>query len=503
MSRTRLWLCVSVATAAAVAVAGALGHSGDSSAATAARDRAVTDMPDDFSGPQVHFLYVVPSDGADGQLDTNGGMEQAVARIERWFETQTGNQGLRVDTHEGVPDITFVRLPHSNAQAMATNPFPLFVIGEDLVAAGFNDPAKVYAVFYDGQSAWSCAGATSPALAKLGAVYLRACGGPQFGTSTGPPGYSEIVLVHEILHAIGFSPRCAPHASKDEWGDHVTDSPTDVMYGPDATHTAPWNSPNAVLDFNHDDYYRAHIPGCPDLSDSPYLMPLHSVSVTASGPGTVTSAPAGIDCPATCTSRFTGQVMLTATPSRGAAFDGWTGACSGKDSTCTLTPSGDAAVEARFIALPHRRTLSLSVRAHRAKGTLRVSDGYTPCGMNVAAIIERRGRSRWSSIRRLRTDSAGTFTASVPVGRASLPGPRSGKDDQRAGVPRGVFTHGYHWSELTQQMRNNVLSVPLEACFSRRGGSRRPPRERRSASRAAGAWRKARSGSPAGLTPVT
>lgn len=132
---------------AAVAIVAALGAANDSAGALAARDRAVTDMPDDISRPQVHFLYVMPSDGADGQLDTNGAMEQSIARIETWFVKQTGNQGLRVDTHNGVPDITFVRLPHSSAQATATNPWPLWVMGEDLVAAGFRDPAKVYAAF--------------------------------------------------------------------------------------------------------------------------------------------------------------------------------------------------------------------------------------------------------------------------------------------------------------------------------------------------------------------
>ena len=33
-----------------------------------------------------------------GTLNTNGAMEQSVARIENWVVTQTGNQALRVDT---------------------------------------------------------------------------------------------------------------------------------------------------------------------------------------------------------------------------------------------------------------------------------------------------------------------------------------------------------------------------------------------------------------------
>jgi hypothetical protein len=423
--RMKLWLGVAVAAAGVVAAASALGASDDSAAATAARDRTVTDMPDDISGPQVHFLYVVPSDGADAQLDTNGQMEQSVARIERWFVTHAENQGLRVDTYNGAPDITFVRLPHSDAQATAANPWPLWVIGEDLVAAGFNDPAKVYAALYDGHSKWACGGAYSPALRKLGAMYLQAqptndprpCrDAPGFGTGTDRPGYFEIGLLHEVLHVIGFTPRCARHPSADGYGDHVNDSPTDLMYAPDATHTAGWNWANAVLDFNHDDYYRANIPGCPDLSNSPYLAALHSVSVTVRGPGTVTSNPAGIDCPGSCTAMFQASVTLTATPSQGAVFKGWTGACSGT-ATCMVTDEGSAS--ASFSASSHRRTLTLRVRAQRATGALGVVDGYQQCRARAAVIIERRGKKGWSVIRRVRTNSAGLFAVSIPMGRAT------------------------------------------------------------------------------------
>jgi Divergent InlB B-repeat domain len=413
------------AAVAAFAVTCAFGSAEDSAGAAVARDRAVTDMPDEISGPQVHFLYVVPSGGADGQLDTNGVMEQSIARIERWFVKQAGNQGLRIDTYKGVPDITFVRLQHSAAQATAANPWPLWVIGEDLVAAGFNNPTKVYAAFYDGPSAWACGGAKSPALPKLAAMYLRAqptgatlpcSAAPGFGTGTDRPGYFEIGLLHEILHVIGFSPPCAPHASASAFPDHVNDSPTDLMYGPDATHTAGWNWANSVLDFNRDDYYRANVPGCPDLSNSPYLTSLHSVSVTVNGPGTVTSSPAGIDCPAACNGMFPRSVTLTATPSAGAAFRGWTGVC---NETAPCSVAGEGSASASFSALSHRRTLTLRVRGLRAAGALRVLDGYERCRERVPVIVERRAKQGWSIIRRVRTDKAGLFTAPLPKGHAT------------------------------------------------------------------------------------
>ena len=409
-------------TAAALCLStGALGASADS----AARDRATTDLPDDISGPQVHFMYVVPADGVDEQLDTNGAMEESIARIERWFVKQAGNQGLRVDTYNGVPDITFVRMRRTDAQATATNPWPLWVMGEDLVAAGFNDQAKVYAAFYGGHSTWACGGATSPALPKLGAMYLEAqpTGGygpcknaPGFGTGIDRPGYFEIGLLHEILHVSGFTPPCAPHASNDIWRSHVNDSPTDVMYGPDAAHPAGWDWANAVLDFNRDDYYRANVPGCYDLSNSPILAPLHSVSVSVSGPGTVTSTPAGIDCPGSCAGMFPRSVTLTPEPFEGAAFRGWTGACGGT-ATCVVT--GEASATATFASLSHRRTLTLRLRARRAAGTLGVADGFAGCRERAPVLIERRAKRGWSIVRRARTDGAGLFAAALPKGQAT------------------------------------------------------------------------------------
>jgi len=67
-----------------------------------------------------------------------------------------------------------------------------------------------------------------------------------------------------------------------------------------------------------------------------------SASVYASrlgvGTGTITSSPAGISCGSACAADFpTGTVVtLTATPSAGGTFAGWSGACSGTG-PCSLT----------------------------------------------------------------------------------------------------------------------------------------------------------------------
>src|SRR5262245_11884353 len=96
-------------------------------------------------------------------------------------------------------------------------------------------------------------------------------------------------------------------------------------------------------------------------------VPSHDVSVTfeerrprlvvsVTGPGRVTSSPAGIDCGGSCTATFGSgtQVTLTAAPDEGARFGGWGGDCaaSSPSTACLLTMSQDHAASASFAALP-------------------------------------------------------------------------------------------------------------------------------------------------------
>jgi hypothetical protein len=354
----------------------------------------------------VHVLYVVPSDGFDRQRDTNGVISDSVASWQAWLRGQTDGRGLRLDTYHGELDITFLHLV-----GVFEGTRSLDVIR----AAGFNDPTKIYAVYLDGGAGWpGCGAAWSP----FAVLFLRGTppGTPCISSPLGrnPPGYFEFAMLHEIVHVLGFVPGCAPHYTPMR-GPHVSDSRFDLMY----TGTEPigTNEPGRMrLDVGRDDYYMANVPGCPDLSNSPYLESAYPISVTVSGPGTVTSSPAGIDCPGSCTGKFGGSVTLTATPSAGALFKGWTGACSGTG-TCVVTSEGS--VTASFSAASHRRTLTLRVRAQRATGVLEVVDGYEQCRTSAPVIVERRGKQGWSIIRRVRTDGAGRFAVSIPTGRAT------------------------------------------------------------------------------------
>ncbi|TAK64344.1 MAG: RHS repeat protein [Methylobacter sp.] len=77
-----------------------------------------------------------------------------------------------------------------------------------------------------------------------------------------------------------------------------------------------------------------------------------SITKTGSGTGTVASAPAGIDCGATCSADFATDtvITLTASPATGSTFQGWFGVCTGSAATCTVTLSQTKSAIATFSA---------------------------------------------------------------------------------------------------------------------------------------------------------
>jgi hypothetical protein len=105
-----------------------------------------------------------------------------------------------------------------------------------------------------------------------------------------------------------------------------------------------------------------------------------TVSKSGSGTGSVTSAPDGITCGATCAADFANGtvVTLTASPAVGSSFSGWGGACTGSG-LCTITIDGTASVTATFILIPSPQ---LTV-TKQGSGTGTVTS--SPSGINCGA----------------------------------------------------------------------------------------------------------------------
>ena len=128
------------------------------------------------------------------------------------------------------------------------------------------------------------------------------------------------------------------------------------------------------------------------------------LSVSVTGSGTVSGG--GISCgngAAGCSANLpvNSAVTLTATPAPGASFTGWTGACTGKAPTCTVTMNAAKSVNANFSAVAPG-TLVISVNG---KGTV-----SAPAGKCIGTA------STKTCIQKYAAGRAVTLTASAAAG---------------------------------------------------------------------------------------
>jgi uncharacterized delta-60 repeat protein len=111
-----------------------------------------------------------------------------------------------------------------------------------------------------------------------------------------------------------------------------------------------------------------------DFALARYLGSTLTVARAGTGTGTITSSPAGIDCSSTCSAPLAAlPVTLTATPSAGSRFAGWSGDCSGT-AACTLAMSADHSATATFDVVVKCVAPKLrGKRLTRAKRTMRAA----------------------------------------------------------------------------------------------------------------------------------
>ena len=144
----------------------------------------------------------------------------------------------------------------------------------------------------------------------------------------------------------------------------------------------------------------------PGIQGASYLV---TVSKSGMGSGTVTSAPAGIDCGSTCSASFAaGNVTLTAAPGAGSTFASWTGACAGQGAACSLALNAAASTTAVFDLVPADTTpnaFSFTDATNVAPGSVQTSNAITVGGINAPAAISVTGGT-------YSVGCTGTFTAS-------------------------------------------------------------------------------------------
>ncbi len=184
-------------------------------------------------------------------------------------------------------------------------------------------------------------------------------------------------------------------------------TPQSLGTGKSASLSVPSNYPTASV---------ATLTGTGGLK---YTLTINKNDVAATGTGTVTSAPAGINCGSLCSARFLqgSQMTLTASPDAGSTFTGWSGGgCSGSG-TCVVTLNADTTVTAIFAMIPPTANFT----ATPLSGTAPLAVTFTQlASANTSAWSWKFGDGSTSSLQNpVYTYSyAGTYTVSLTAANA-------------------------------------------------------------------------------------
>lgn len=229
--------------------------------------RSTEDRPDDLSGPQIHVVYALPSNAEDRNLDRWGNIADSFEAIQNWLADEIDRE-LRLDTHGGELDVTFLRLSFDTQEGDGTNLNLVDRLLDETRAAIGQKPDTIYAFYYQGRATGLCGSA--PLGGPAAAVYVsESCSNSTPGADPEEASTYEAVMVHELLHAFGAVPHCAPSQGN---GSHVIDDPTDVMYAG----VERGGRDEAVIDTRRDDYFGHGRASCLDTARSRYWEPVSS-----------------------------------------------------------------------------------------------------------------------------------------------------------------------------------------------------------------------------------
>jgi hypothetical protein len=208
----------------------------------------------------ITVYYALPA-GVTADAKTPDAIRHDIAVTQAWFRGQTAGRELRIDDHDGVVAVETRRLTATTAQLANQEDAPKLVIDEfrrpDGKALDTIPLVFIPVVRHTVGGVTDC-GVSEGAFAI---VWAGSCGYTPSINSAWPGGETKIIA-HELMHALGAVPECAPHYGH---AGHVTDDQADIMY---------WNAERRTqdliaLDPRHDDYYDTHRTDCWDVARHP------------------------------------------------------------------------------------------------------------------------------------------------------------------------------------------------------------------------------------------
>jgi len=312
--------------------------------------------PNALAGNPVHWVYAIPSDGADRFASYGSLMQTDAESIDAWWRAQDPLRAPRNDLASfscgAQLDLTLFRLTQSGSQ-LSTVDARFSAITTSLMMRGFASRHTKYLVYYDGPVELDICGQGGSNSTGLGfaVVYVQACPGVPLNTTA----------AHELLHTLGAVSSSAPHNCPEPDDGHACDNLSDMMY--------PFGDQTPIdglaLDSGRDDYY-GHAGAWFDTQDSPWLVQLDRqvpFALTVSGSGSVGADVPGLRCSQSCTTTWSAgtALELSATPATGTKLVGWSAGCPGR-STCKVVVEPGRSVSAVFAPATYRLAVAVTGR---------------------------------------------------------------------------------------------------------------------------------------------
>jgi hypothetical protein len=164
--------------------------------------RSNQDRPDQVSGYQIKFVYVVPKDGLDRQLDTNGVLTEIINQGNDFLEQEIGKR-FQIDVWQNAYDIEFFRSELTQAQMSTANLLQLDLYREMKIADREFQNRKNYSFLIEINS---LANGTACGYTNVSDFRNVVAVGPQCSGRSGQFADNRVTAwVHEALHNIGVS----------------------------------------------------------------------------------------------------------------------------------------------------------------------------------------------------------------------------------------------------------------------------------------------------------
>ena len=215
--------------------------------------RFFEDQPDVTDDYQIHFIYLIPNDGEDRELDINGMMEKTLLEMnEVMFEATKANKGsggigkkYKFDYRkDGKLDITFIRTS-KNWKELKDKSVNTQIGNYFHQVGGFTNKKKTYFLWTDVNKGDQ----SGDAGVGFGGIFVRSN-----GVSVG----NRLITInlHELLHTQLMGIRCIKGIKKVHYQDG----------------SANGHQLSVGTKLNKS-IYTHNIEGCPQLIDSVYLTP--------------------------------------------------------------------------------------------------------------------------------------------------------------------------------------------------------------------------------------